>query len=103
MSSGKSTSHDAHGTIWVPAVHVVEETPVPPERVLEAARDFSVRRAELWPDVHLEHFEVHELGDTFAEVTEGNPEPIGFIWERLPYDWSRPGSHPTTASCGIGP
>lgn len=91
MRSERTTGHDAHGTIWVPAVHVVEETPVPPERVLEAARDFSERRAELWPDVHLEHFDVHDLGDTFAEVTEGNPEPIGFVWERLRYDWSRPG------------
>lgn len=40
-----------HGTIWVPAVRVVEETPLPPDRVLEAARDFSERRTELWPDV----------------------------------------------------
>jgi hypothetical protein len=78
------------GSLWVPAVHVVEHTPLPPDQVLAAARDFSARRAELWPDVHLEHFEVHELGDTYAEVTEGNPEPFGFIWERLRYDWSQP-------------
>ena len=76
----------------VPSVHVVEESSMRPERVLEAARDFSERRAELWPDVHVEHFEIHQVGDTFAEVTEGNPEPIGFVWERLRYDWSRPGS-----------
>ncbi len=35
---------------------------------------------------------MHEIGDTFADVTEGNPEVFGFIWERLRYDWSRPGS-----------
>lgn len=98
MRSERTTGHDAHGTIWVPAVHVVEETPVPPERVPEAACDFSERRAELWPDVHLEHFDVHDLGDTFAEVTEGNPEPIGFVWERLRYDWSRPGSIKATVT-----
>ena len=46
----------------------------------------------MWPDVHLEHLEVHETGETFAEVTEGNPWPIGFVWERLRYDWSQPGS-----------
>jgi hypothetical protein len=66
------------------------ETPVAPERVLEAARDFSERRAEMWPDVHVEHLQVHEAGETFAEVTEGNPWPIGYVWERLRYDWSEP-------------
>ena len=76
----------------MPTVHVVEEAPVAPERVLEAARDFSERRAEMWPDVHLEHLHVHERGETFAEVTEGNPWPIGYVWERLRYDWSEPGA-----------
>jgi hypothetical protein len=73
----------------VPTVHVVEDTHVAPERVLEAARDFSERRAEMWPGVHVEHLQVHE---TFAEVTEGNPWPIGYVWERLRYDWSEPES-----------
>jgi hypothetical protein len=71
---------------------VVEGTTAPPERVLEAARDFSARRADMWPDVHGEHLELHEEGDSWAEVTEGNPWPIGFVWERLRYDWSQPGS-----------
>jgi hypothetical protein len=71
---------------------VVEESSASPEQVLEAARDFSSRRAELWPDVHVEHFEIHERGDTWAEVTEGNPWPIGLVWERLRYEWSEPGS-----------
>jgi hypothetical protein len=73
MTTEHTMSQHARGTICVPAVRVVEETPVPPERVLEAARDFSDRRADLWPDVHLEHFEVHQLGDTFADVTEATP------------------------------
>jgi hypothetical protein len=76
----------------VPTVHVVGETPVAPHRVLEAARDFSERRAELWPDVHLEHLHIHELGETSAELSEGNPWPIGYVWERLRHDWSKPGS-----------
>jgi hypothetical protein len=42
--------------------------------------------------VHVEHLQVHEAGETFAEVTEGNPWPIGYVWERLRYDWSEPGS-----------
>ena len=76
----------------MPGVHVVEYTTATPERVLEAARDFSPRRAELWRDVHVEHLEVHDRGETWAEVTEGNPWPIGLVWERLRYDWSQPDS-----------
>jgi hypothetical protein len=76
----------------MPRVHVVDTTPVPPGRVLEAARDFSARRADLWPDVHVEYLQVHAADATSAEVTEGNPWPIGYVWERLRYDWSRPGS-----------
>ncbi len=72
-------------------VHVVEETQLASKQVLEAACDFSERRAELWPDVHVEHLQIHEMGETFAEVTEGNPWPIGYVWERLHYDWSTPG------------
>jgi hypothetical protein len=75
----------------VPTVHVVDQTSVAAQRVLEAARDFSEQRAEMWPDVHVEHLQVHEMGETFAEVTEGNPWPIGYAWERLRYDWSEPG------------
>ena len=75
----------------MPTVHVVDHTPLPPDRVMAAARDFSARRAELWPDVHVEHLVIHEQGDGFADVTEGNPWPIGHVWERLRYDWSDPG------------
>jgi hypothetical protein len=75
----------------MPTVHVVDETTAAPERVLDAACDFSERRAEMWPDVHVEHLEVHEIGDRYADVTEGNPWPIGHVWERLRYDWSEPG------------
>ena len=76
----------------MPTVHVTEDTRLAADRVLAAARDFTEHRAQLWPDVHLEHFQVHQVGDTFAEVTEGNPWPIGIVWERLRYDWSMPGS-----------
>lgn len=74
----------------MPSVHVSEHSGHPPHVVLEAARDFSERRAEMWPDVHEEYLEVHEIGEGFAEVTEGNPWPIGYVWERLRYDWSDP-------------
>ena len=30
------------------------------------------------------------MGPDYADVTEGNPWPIGYVWERLRYDWSHP-------------
>ena len=58
---------------------------------MEAARDFSPRRADLWRDVYVEHMTIHGQGGTWADVTEGNRWPIGLVWERLHYDWSQPG------------
>jgi hypothetical protein len=72
----------------MPSVRVAEHSDLSPDVVLAAARDFSERRADRWPDVHVEHLRIHEMGDTWAEVTEGNPWPIGVVWERLRYDWS---------------
>jgi hypothetical protein len=74
----------------MPRVRVSEHSDLAPDVVLRAARDFSPRRAEMWPDVHVEHLRIHDIGDTYAEVTEGNPWPIGVVWERLRYDWSDP-------------
>ena len=75
----------------MPRVHVAQDSTASPERILEAAVDFSPRRAELWRDVYPEHLTIHDRGDTWTEVTEGNPWPIGLVWERLRYDWSEPG------------
>jgi len=76
----------------VPRVHVVAESSASADEVMEAARDFSPRRAQLWRDVHVEHLHVHDQGETWADVTEGNPWPIGLVWERMRYDWSDPSS-----------
>lgn len=65
----------------MPSVGVSEHSELAPEVVLAAARDFSDRRAQLWPDVHVEHLQVHEVGEDYAVVTEGNPWPIGHVWE----------------------
>jgi hypothetical protein len=60
--------------------------------VLEAAaRDFSGRRAKVWPNVKAAHLEVHERGENFAEVTEGT-WVLGLFWERNRYEWSQLGS-----------
>src|SRR5207248_1654931 len=75
----------------VRTIRVVAETPLPPDRVLEAAYDFSDRRAAVFPAVRVPHLEVHELGQSSADVTEGTPVGGGVNWERCRYDWSRPG------------
>ena len=72
-------------------IKVTAETPTTPERVLEAAHDFSDRRADVWANVRRRHLEVHERGEYFAEVTEGT-WVVGLFWERNRYDWSQPGS-----------
>jgi len=75
----------------VPTVRVVASTSVAPGRVLEAARDFSERRAEVFPAVSIDHMTIHALADTSADVTEGTAAGIGVNWERCRYDWSQPG------------
>lgn len=74
-------------------IRVVAESPLPPERVLAAARDFSPRREEIFDAVSMERMEVHTLGRESADVTEGTSVgPLGENWERCDYDWSQPGS-----------
>jgi hypothetical protein len=79
-------------------IQVVTDSPLPPERVLAAGHDFSAHRAEVFPAVRLDHFEVHELGEDWADVTEGTPAGIGINWERCCYDWSQPDSVKATVT-----
>ena len=65
---------------------------LPPAHVLEAARDFTDRRGEVFPAVEADHFEVHSTAADHADVTEGTGTGIGTNWERCRYDWSTPGS-----------
>jgi hypothetical protein len=73
-------------------IHITTHSRLSPERVLAAGHEFSARRAEVFPAVSIPYFEIHELGDTSADVTEGTPAGIGINWERCRYDWSQPGS-----------
>jgi len=73
-------------------IHVTIQSQLSPERVLAAGYDFSPRRAEIFPAVSIPHLEVHKLGETSADVTEGTPAGVGINWERCRYDWSEPGS-----------
>jgi len=72
---------------------VSAETSASPEQVIGlAGKDFSARRAEVWPNVRTSRLEVHDQGADWAEVTEGGTGPAHFLWERCRYEWSRPGT-----------
>ena len=73
-------------------VRVTTETSLSPAQVLDAAHDFSERRADVFPAVELARMEIHSEAGTSADVTEGTGiGPFGANWERCDYDWSRPG------------
>lgn len=65
------------------------DSSAPAEDVLDAARDFSLHRIEIWPNVSARRYQVHAGGETFTEVTEGALQ--GIFWERTRYEWPRPG------------
>lgn len=66
------------------------ESPLDPEAVLASLVDFGTHRPELWPAIDPKVYEVHDLGDSWADVTEGS-DVFGGIWARECYDWSQPG------------
>jgi hypothetical protein len=63
---------------------------ISPEQFIAALTDFSARRPEPWPNHDTRFYELHELGDTWAEVTEGT-DVLGGVWAREHYDRSEPG------------
>jgi hypothetical protein len=63
---------------------------VPPKRFIDALTDFGDNRQELWGNSEPSYLKVHDRGENWAEVTEGSGV-AGGIWQRLRYDWSRPG------------
>ena len=72
--------------------HVRAESSASPEQVMEiAGKDFSQRRAQIWPNVRQSRLTMHDQGEDYAEVTEGGTGPARFIWERSRYEWPRPG------------
>lgn len=58
-------------------------TGLSPAEVLRILTDFGPDRAKAFPGVDDTNLTVHDSGDTWADVTEGNK--IG--WERERYDW----------------
>jgi Polyketide cyclase / dehydrase and lipid transport len=71
----------------VPHIEMTIETDVAPEMVRSALLDFTPNRPELWPGLKPGEYKVYAVGDTWAEIREGNG---GAIWARERYDWSDP-------------
>ncbi|MET7759246.1 hypothetical protein ABZT27_31775 [Streptomyces sp. NPDC005389] len=69
--------------------HLVSQ--LSPQDVLGVLTDFGPSRADAWPTIDAEHYRVHELGDAWAEVTEGTAA----AWERARYEWT-PGGDTVT-------
>jgi hypothetical protein len=70
-------------------INVTVPAPFPPERFVHALTDFSDNREKYWGNSQNGYLKVHELGDTWADVTEGS-KAGGGIWQRYRYDWSKP-------------
>ena len=71
-------------------IHYEADGAVSAERFIAALTDFSERRPALWPSLDAKFYDVHEVGDSWAEVTEGT-DVLGGVWAREHYDWSEPG------------
>lgn len=71
-------------------IHYEADGSIPAARFIAALTDFSERRPEFWPNLDAKYYELHELGDTWADVTEGT-DLLGGVWAREHYDWSEPG------------
>lgn len=71
-------------------IHYEADGAVSPERFIRALTDFTERRPALWPNLDAKFYKLHDLGDTWAEVTEGT-DVLGGVWARERYDWSEPG------------
>jgi len=74
----------------VAKIHYEADGAISADRFVAALVDFSERRPELWPNLDAKFYELHELGDTWADVTEGT-DVLGGIWAHERYDWSEPG------------
>ncbi len=71
-------------------IHYEADGEISAARFIAALTDFSERRPELWPNLDAKFFQLHDAGDTWAEVTEGT-DVLGGVWGRERYDWSEPG------------
>lgn len=75
----------------MPQVEFNVSSGVSPDQFLDALTDFSPKRADVWPNIDMDHLKIHEVGAHSADVTEGS-SIAGGVWERNRYDWSVPGT-----------
>ena len=71
-------------------IHLTVTTLVAPERIVRAFTDFTPQRLRAFPNIDPRYYQVHAVGATSAEVTEGSAF-FGGVWERAHYDWTQPG------------
>jgi hypothetical protein len=74
----------------MPSLEIIAKTSVTPEQFLMALTDFGSDRGTIWGNSQSTHFILHRLGTDEADVTEGS-KVFGGVWERVQYDWSKPG------------
>jgi hypothetical protein len=67
----------------MPTTQFTVRTSLSPKEVMAVLTDFGPGRAEVWPNINEAHFQVHEVGSDWAEVTEGT----AMGWERERYAW----------------
>jgi len=67
----------------MPTARFTVHTTLSPSEVMALMTDFGPDRAGRWPNVDDAHFRVHDQGQDWAEVTEGN----AMGWERERYSW----------------
>ncbi len=65
-------------------------TTATPDQVVELMTDFSPNRPHRWPASSVDAFEVYRVGDTDADIREGQDFPK--LWAKWHYDWSEPNS-----------
>lgn len=65
-------------------------TTATPKQVIELMIDFSPNRPHRWPASSVKAFEVYHVGETEADIREGQDFPK--VWATWHYDWSEPNS-----------
>lgn len=78
----------------MPSTTFTVHTSLSPQETMAVLTDFGPERSKHWGNIDESHFRVHELGPTWAEVTEGNS--VG--WERERYEWDLDSSGTGTLS-----
>jgi hypothetical protein len=67
----------------MPGTRFTVHTSMSPSQTMTLFTDFGPERASRWPNIDEAHFEVHDQGPDWAEVTEGT----SMGWERERYSW----------------